>query len=94
MITDAFANVTAIALTSRSVEVTWYPLYNFAGYLIIYMTDAPYTNGGNVPVNNGSTTSSILTNLEENTLYTITVLAIHDSGTCINTLVTTFTDGK
>ena len=45
----------------------------------------------------GTTTSHTLTNLEEGTLYTITVQATNSSGTSPNSnevLVTTYTDGK
>jgi len=95
--TDAFANVSAIVLTPRSVEVTWYPLSDdFTGYLISYTTNASYTSGGNVTVNGGNTTSIILTNLEENTLYTITVQAISNDRLNNNTIeasATTYTDG-
>ena len=46
---------------------------NPTGYLISYTTTASYTSGGNVTVNGHSTTSHILSNLEEGTFYTITV---------------------
>lgn len=74
--TGSFGNITATVLTSRSVEVTWYPLSNFTGYRILYTTNASYTDGGNVTVTDGNITSNILTNLEENTLYSITVQVI------------------
>jgi len=87
-----------MVLTPQSVEVTWYPLSDdFSGYLISYTTNASYTSGGNMTVNGGNTTSIILTNLEENTLYTITVQAINDGGFSDNSnevSVTTYTDGK
>ena len=70
-------DVRAIALTPRSVEVTWKvsSASGITGYLISYSTTASYTSGGSVTVNGGSTTSGTLTNLEEDTLYTITVQA-------------------
>ena len=49
-------------------------------------------------MNGGSTTSGTLTNLEEDTLYTITVQAtISDNRMCANSnevSVRTYTDGK
>ena len=91
-------NISATVLTPHSVEVIWTlsSSPDVTGYLILYTTTASYTSGGRVTVNSGSTI--ILTSLEENTLYTITVQAI----TCDNTTstnsnevsVTTYTDGK
>ena len=87
-------------LTSRAVEVTWEPSSSSGvnGYLISYTTNASYTSGGNVTVNGGSTTSGTLTNLEENTLYTITVRATdvenRMSGNSNVMSVRTYTDGK
>ena len=85
-------------LTPRSVEVTWdhTPSPDITSYLILYTTNASYTSGGSVSVD-GTTTSHTLTNLEESTLYTITVRATNDSGTSGNSnevSVTTYTDGK
>ena len=99
-VTDAPTNVSAIALTSRSVEVTWEapsPVSNVTSYLISYTTDASYASGGNLPVVGYDNTSGILINLEESTLYTITVQAITDterSGESEEATVTTYTDGK
>ena len=93
-------NVRATLLTPRSVEVTWdqSSSSDVTGYLISYTTTALYTSGGNVTVNGGSTTSGTLTNLEENTLYTITVQATTSdsrmSGNGNEVSVTTYTDGK
>ena len=45
----------------------------------------------------GTTTSHTLTNMDEGTLYTITVQATNSSGTSANSngvSVTTYTDGK
>ena len=87
-------------LTSRSVLVTWEPSSssNVIGYLISYTTTASYTSGGNVTVNGGSTTSGILTDLEEDTLYTITVQATTSdnrmSANSNEVSVRTYTDGK
>ena len=101
-VTDAPTNVAATALTSRSVEVTWEPpapVSNVTSYVIFYMTAATYAinTGGDVQVNGYNTTSGILTNLEESTLYTITVQArtnTRSSGVSDETTVTTYTDGK
>ena len=93
-------NVRATVLTPRSVEVTWTVSSSpdVTGYLISYSTDAEYTSGGSVMVSDGSTTRDIVMNLEENTLYTITVQATaSDSRRRINSTavsVTTYTDGK
>ena len=87
-------------LTPRSIQVTWEPSSSsdVTGYLISYTTTASYTSGGNVTVNDGSTTSSTLTNLEENTLYTITVQATDKdnrmSANSNKVPVRTYTDGK
>ena len=91
-------NVRVIVVGPRSVEVTWDPSLSpgITSYLISYTTTASYTSGGSVSVN-GITISSILTNLEENTLYTVTVQATNSSGTSGNSnevSVTTYTDGK
>ena len=66
------------------------------GYLISYTTIVSYASDGNVIVN-GNSTNGILTNLEENTLYTITVHAIANNtlycnSTEVQTLI--YTDGK
>ena len=93
-------NVRATVLTPRSVEVTWTvsSSSDVTGYLISYTTTASYTNGGSITVNGRSTTSHTLSNLEEGTLYTITVQATTDdnrrSGNSTEVSVTTYTDGK
>ena len=68
-------NVRATVLTLRSVEVTWTvsSSSDVTGYLISYTTTALYTSGGSVTVNGRSTTRGTISNLEENTPYTITV---------------------
>ena len=92
-------NVTAIVLTPRNVEVTWDQslLSNVTGYLILYTTTASYTSGGSVMVDGIDNTSYTLTNLEEDTLYAITVQATTDdiriSPYSIAVTVTTNTDG-
>ena len=93
-------NVTATVVTSRSIQITWKPSSspNITGYLISYTTTASYTSGGSVTVSGGSTTSGTLTNLEEDTLYTITVQATTSDNrmsTSSNEVsVRTYTDGK
>ena len=78
-------NVRATVLTPRSVVVTWEPppSSNIISYLISYTTTALYTSGGSMSVD-GTTTSHTLTNLEEGTLYNITVQATNSSGTSAN----------
>ena len=91
-------NVRATVLTPRSVEVTWTVSSSpdVTGYIISYTTTASYTSGGSVRVNNDSTI--VLTDLEENTFYTITVQAIgSDSRIIVNSTavsVTTYGDSK
>ena len=76
----AVTNVRATVVTSRSIQITWELSSSsdgVTGYLISYTTTASYTSGGivHVMVHGGSTTSDTLTNLEEDTLYIITVQA-------------------
>ena len=89
----------ATVLTPRSVRVTWTlsSSSDVTGYIISYTTTAEYTSGGSVTVNDNSTTRGTLNNLEEGTLYTITVQATtSNSGNANSTAVsvTTYTDGK
>ena len=85
-------------LTPRSVEVTWtvFSSPDVTGYLISYTTTVSYTSGGSVTVNGRSTTSHTLSNLEEDTTYTITVRANSNNGNANSNevSVTTYTDGK
>ena len=87
-------------LISRSIQITWEPSSssNAVSYLILYTTTASYTSGGSVAVNGGSTTSGVLTDLEEDTLYTITVQATTSdnrmSANSNEVSVRTYTDGK
>ena len=93
-------NVRATIVSSRSIQITWEPSpsSNVTGYLISYATTASYTSGGSVTVNGGSITSHTLTNLEEYTLYTITVQATTSdnrmSANSNEVSVRTYTDGK
>ena len=85
-------------LTPHSIKVMWIPLPYVTGYLISYTTTTSYTSGGNVTVNGFDASSYILTNLEENTIYTITVQAVNDSailsGSSNEVSVMTYTDGR
>ena len=83
----------------RSVVVSWKPSSStdVTGYLITYTTNASYTSGRSVTVDGGSTTNYTLTNLEEDTLYTITVQATSSNRMSANSnkvSVRTYTDGK
>ena len=73
-------------------------LPNLTVYLISYTTTASYTSGGTVTVNGSDALRYTLTDLEENTIYTITVQAINDrgipSGSSNVATVTTYTDGR
>ena len=94
------ANVRATVVTSRSIQITWEPSSSsdVTGYLILYTTTVSYTSGGSVTMNGSSTTSGTLTNLEEYTLYTITVQATTSdnrmSANSNEVSVRTYTDGK
>ena len=88
-------------LTSHSVRVTWNPsslLSNVTAYFITYTTNASYTSDGNLTVNGTDAASGILTDLEENTLYDITVQSISVNGIISSesneVSVTTYTDGR
>ena len=80
--------------------VTWdppAPESNVTSYTIVYTTSATYTTGGDLTVLGYDNTSGVLSNLEENTLYTIIVQAVADSGRSGDSdeaTVTTYTAGK
>ena len=88
-------NVRAQVLTPHSVKVTWDQSSDVTSYLISYTTTGSSTS---VTVNDGSTTSYTLTNLEQNTQYIITVQAkSSDNKLSIKSneiSVTTYVDGK
>ena len=93
--------MSAIVLSSHSIWITWLSSTSdsITGYLISYTTIASYASGGNLTVVGGSTTTNAtLTNLEEDTLYTITVQATtSDNRMSVNSnevSVRTYTDGK
>ena len=91
--------LTATVSTSRRVKITWnlsLACRIVTVYIISYTTNVSYASGGNVTVN-GNSTNGTLTNLEENTLYTITVHAIaNNTLSCYSCEVQTitYTDGK
>ena len=93
-------NVRATLITSCTIQITWEPSSSsdVTGYLISYTTTVSHTCGGSVTVNSGSTTSRTLTNLEEGTLYTITVQATISnnrlSANSTEVSIRTYTDGK
>ena len=96
-------NVRTTGLTATSVVVMWdqSPSTDVTGYLISYSTDASYISESDrmrsVMVTDRSTTSVALTNLEENTPYTITAESISSdelSAPSDVVSVTTLTDGK
>ena len=92
--------VMAMVLGPRTVEVTWVASLttDVIGYHVSYTTTVDYANDDSVTVNGRSTTSHTLTNLEEDTLYTITVQATNSdnrmSANSNEVSVRTYTDGK
>ena len=94
-------NVHATMVTSQSIQITYEPSPSngVTGYLISYITDAQYVdNNERSRSATVSTTSYNLTNLEEDTLYAITIQATTDDNrmsTNTNEVsVRTYTDGK
>ena len=92
-------DVRVTVITPQSIIVTWdQPSSTIVtGYLVSYSTNALYTSGGNVMVTDRSTTTATLTNLEENTLYTIFVQIVINGLLGLSrdvVSVTTLTDGK
>ena len=90
-------------LTVTSVVVMWDQSLStdVTGYLISYSTDASYISESDrmrsVMATGRSTTSVTFTNLEENTLYTITVQSDSSNGLSAPSevvSVTTLTDGE
>ena len=94
-------NVRATVVAPRSIQIMWesFSSSDVTGYLISYTTTASYVSSNkrsqSITVNN---TSGTLTNLEEHTLYTITVHATTSdnrmSGNSNEVSVRTYTDGK
>ena len=94
-------NVRATVVTSRSIQITWRPSLSsdVTGYLISYSTTASYvSNSDRSRSITVITTSGTLTDLEEDTLYTITVQATTSdnrmSANSNEVSVRTYTDGK
>ena len=87
-------------LSSGSIQIIWEssPTDDVNGYLISYTTTVPFTSRESMMVNGGSTISHTLTDLEEDTLYTITVQATTSdnrmSPNSNEVSVRTYTDGK
>ena len=85
-------------LTADSVEVTWDRSSDFTGYLVSCTSPASYAGAKSSIVNGGDTTSHILANLVENTLYVITVQGFTRDGRkspCSDEVkAETFTAGK
>ena len=97
--TFAPTNVRAVVSTYRSIKITWdqSSLSDVTSYFISYAINAVYANNEIVIVSGADTTDSTLSNLEENTPYTITVQAICDFKRSANgekVSVATYTDGK
>ena len=96
-------NVRATVVTSRSIQITWSPSLSsdvtVSGYLISYTTTASYVSSSDRSKSiTVTTTSGTLTNLEEDTFYTITVQATTSdnrmSANSNEVSVKTYTDGK
>ena len=87
-------------LQSRSVRVMWTepsPSTGVTGYRILYITTVSYTSGGSKMVSGNSATSVILSNLEEDTTYTIVVQSTSTNGFSIDSnevTIKTDTAGK
>ena len=71
-------NVKATVLAPKIIEVSWDPFVSaeVTSYLITYTTTAVYATGGNVTVYGHNVSKVLLTKLEENTLYSITVQTV------------------
>ena len=96
-------NVRTTMLTTTSVLIMWdqSPSTDVIGYLISYSTDASYISESDrmrsIVVSPRTMTSITLTDLEENTPYTITVQRNSSDGLSAPSdvvSVTTLTDGK
>ena len=79
--------------------ITWElsPSTNVTGYLILYSTNASYADGGSVTVHGIDIRSHTLTNLEEDTFYTMIMQATSNDGISANSnevSVRTYTDSK
>ena len=91
-------NVEATVLTSQSIAVTWDPsvFSSIRNYIISFTTTSPFASSGEVRVN-GADTSASISNLEENTLYTVKIQSVLDNGAIINSskiYFKTWSDGR
>ena len=89
-------NVIIASLTSRSVTITWKPPLSprVTNYYISYATKATYATGRSMRVKD---TKAIITNLEENTEYVITVYTTFYGKVSFNNpkvTIITYSDGK
>ena len=73
-------NVRATVLSHSSVKITWDQLCDATQYIVSYSTIASHISGESVTVKDGNTSSYTLTNLEQNTTYTITMQAAASDG--------------
>lgn len=74
-------NVKAIVLAPKVIEVSWDPFTSkeITGYLIKYSTTAVYAKGSNVTMYGHNVSKSLLENLEEDTLYSITIQSVSNN---------------
>ena len=92
-------NVKATVLSPKIIQVSWDPFVSteVTSYLITYTTTAVYTTGNNITVHGRNVSIVLLRNLEENTLYSITVQSVSAntiSGPSIVTSLMTWPSGK
>ena len=71
-------NVKVTVLAPNIVEVSWDPFVSteVTSYLITYTTTAVYTTGGSITVYRHNVSKVLLTSVEENTSYNITVQTV------------------
>ena len=105
VITDLFVgvdppnNVKSIVLAPRIIEVSWDPIISeeVTGYFITYTTSVPHARGSNITVYGNNISKTTLKNLEEDTLYSITVQSVSEnniSGPSNMVSATTWSTGK
>lgn len=69
-------------MAPKIIEITWNPFLSkeITGYLIIYATTAIYARGNsNITVYGHNVSKALLKNLEEDTLYSITVKSVSEN---------------
>ena len=71
-------NVKATVLAAKIIEVSWDPFVSeeVTGYLITYSTTVVYARGDSITVHGNNASKLVLRNLEEDTLYSITIQSI------------------